>query len=256
MHSLLEDRELGAQLAGIYGWRDDHVRRRLPIIRSGEVGRRSLRPVTAFYSRRARTPEPRGRPLNSQGMGHRFAHRTRPRLARDGRAPNGAGRVPAGEPEPRELVVWHEFLDQRKELSLLKPDVCVKQFSRRSQRLSIGDAGRRGDFECAHEPLELHVVDACLAEGSRLRLDVPEEQREELFFLIPKVDTLFVPEELHEFPRRRQPSRSISARGSTAQPHCLHESIVMVARERDQGGVALHSSTRGYSVVPAVLAEH
>jgi hypothetical protein len=36
--------------------------------------------------------------------------------------PNGAGHVPAGEPEPLELVVWHEFLDQRKELSLLKPD--------------------------------------------------------------------------------------------------------------------------------------
>jgi hypothetical protein len=28
---------------------------------------------------------------------------------------------------------------------------------------------------------------------------------------------------------------------------------VMVARERDQGRVALHSTTRGYSVVPAVL---
>jgi hypothetical protein len=52
------------------------------------------------------------------------------------------------------------------------------------------------------------------------------------------VDTLFVPEELHEFPGRRQPSRSISVPGSTAQPHCLHESIVMVARERNQGGVA------------------
>jgi hypothetical protein len=30
---------------------------------------------------------------------------------------------------------------------------------------------------------------------------------------------------------------------------------VMVARERDQGGVALHSTTLGYGVVPAVLAE-
>jgi hypothetical protein len=170
------------------------------------------------------------------------------RLARDGRAPNGAGHVPAGEPEAPELVVWHDSLDQRKELSLLNPDVCVKQFSRRLQRLSIGDAGRRGDFEFAREPLELNVLGACLAEGSRLRRDVPEEQREELFFLIPKVDTLFVPEELHEFPRCRESSRSISVRGSTAQPHCLHESIVMVARERDQGGVALHSSTRGYSV--------
>jgi hypothetical protein len=175
------------------------------------------------------------------------------RLARDRRAPNGAGRVPAGEPEAAELIVWHEFLDQRKELALLKPDVCLKQFSRRSQRLSIGDAGRRGDFECASEPLELHVLDACLAEGSRRRRDVSEEKREELFFLIAKVGTLFVPEELHEFPGRRQPSRCISVRGSAAQPHCLHESIVMVARERDQGGVALHSTTRGYSVVPAVL---
>jgi hypothetical protein len=73
-----------------------------------------------------------------------------------------------------------------------------------------------------------------------LRRDVPEEKREELFFLIAKVDTLFVPEELHEFPGRGKSSRSISARGSTAQAHCLHESIVMVARERDQGGVALH----------------
>src|SRR6266545_2662884 len=173
-------------------------------------------------------------------------------LARGGRVPNGAGHVPAGEPEPAELVVWHEFLDQRKELSLLKPDVCVKQFPRRIQRPSIGAAGRRGDFEFASEPLELQVLDACLAEGSRLRLDVPEQKREELFFLIPKVDTLVVPEELHEFPRRRKPSRSISARGSTAQPHCLHESIVMVARERDKGGVTLHSTTLGYGVVPAV----
>ena len=116
--------------------------------------------------------------------------------------PNGAGHVPAGEPEPPELVVWHEFLDQRKELSLLKPDVCVKQFPGRIQRLSIDDAGRQGDFESASEPLELHVLDACLAEGGRLRPDVPEEKREQLFFLIAQVDTLFVPEELDEwFPR-------------------------------------------------------
>jgi len=93
------------------------------------------------------------------------------------------------------------------------------------------------------EPLELHVLDACLAEESRLRLNVPEQKREKLFFLIAKVDTLFVPEELHEFPGHREPSRSISVRGSTAQPHCLHESIVMVARERDQGGVTPHSTT-------------
>src|SRR5712691_6794480 len=173
-------------------------------------------------------------------------------LACEGRAPNGAGHVPAGEPEPAELVVWHELLDQRKELSLLKPDVCVKQFRRRSQRLSIDDAGRHGDVEFAGEPLELHVLDARLAEGSRLRPDVPEEKREELFFLIAKVDTLVAPEELHEFAGRREPSRSISVRGSTAQPQCLHESIVMVARERDQGGVALHSTTLGYGGVPAV----
>jgi hypothetical protein len=169
--------------------------------------------------------------------------------------PNGAGHVPAGKPEPPELVAWDEFLDQRKELSLLKPDVCVKQLPRRMQRLSIDDAGRHGDVECAGEPLELHVLDACLAEGSRLRPDVPEEKREELFFLIPKVDTLVVPEELHEFPGRREPSRSIWVRGSTTQPHCLHEPIVMVARKRDQGGVTLHSTTLGYGVIPAVLAE-
>jgi hypothetical protein len=72
---------------------------------------------------------------------------------------------------------------------------------------------------------------------------VPEEKREELFFLIPQVDTLVVPEELNEFPGRREPSRSIPGRGGTAQPHCLHESIVMVARKRDQGGMALHSTT-------------
>jgi len=46
------------------------------------------------------------------------------------------------------------------------------------------------------------VLDACLAEGSRLRRDVPEEKRKELFFLIPKVDTLFVPKELPEVPGR------------------------------------------------------
>src|SRR6266511_677918 len=46
-------------------------------------------------------------------------------------------------------------------------------------------------------------------------------------------------------PTRRQPSRSIAARGSTAQPHCPHESTVMVTRERDQGGVALHRTLGG-----------
>jgi hypothetical protein len=74
---------------------------------------------------------------------------------------------------------------------------------------------------------------------------VPEEKREELFLFIPKVDTLVVPKELHEFPGRREPSRSISVRGSTVQPQCLRESTVMVARERDQGGVALHSTLGG-----------
>ena len=59
-----------------------------------------------------------------------------------------------------------EFLDQRKELSLLKPDVCVKQSPRRIQRLSIDAASRHGNVECASEPLELHVLDACLAEES------------------------------------------------------------------------------------------
>jgi hypothetical protein len=166
-------------------------------------------------------------------------------LARVGRAPNGAGRVSAGELEPPEFVVWDEFLDQRKELSLLEPDVCVKQFSRRGQRLSIDDAGRHGEAEFASEPLELQVLGACLAEGSRLRPDVPEEQREQLFFLLAQVDTLFVPEELDEVAGRREPSRSISGRGSTAQPQRLHESSVVVARERNQGGVALHSTTLG-----------
>jgi hypothetical protein len=253
MRSLLEDWEVGAQLAGI------------------EVC------VTTTSATACRSSAPKKRPEiatpghgvllsprpNAERVAARLAHRcgasvcatTRPRLAREGRTPHGAGHVPAGEPEPPELVVWHEFLDQRKELSLLKPDVCVKQLPRRNQRPSIDDSGRHGDFELASEPLELHVVDACLAEGSRLRLDVPEEKREELFFLTPKVDTLFVPEEVHEFPCRRESSRSITVRGSTAQPRCLHESIVMVARERDQGGVALHSTTRGYSVVPAVLGE-
>jgi len=133
--------------------------------------------------------------------------------------------------------------------------VCVKQLSRRIQGLSIDDAGRHGDVEFASEPLELHVLDACLAEGSRLRRYVPEEKREELFFLIAKVDTLFVPEELPEVTGRRKPSRSISVRGSTPQTHCLHESSVMVVRERDQGGVAVHSMTLRCSVVRAALGE-
>ncbi len=133
--------------------------------------------------------------------------------------------------------------------------MCVKQLSRRSQRLSIDDARRHGDFECASEPLQLHVLDASLAQGSRLRGDVPQEKREELFFLIPKVDTFFIPEELHKFPRRPKASKVVVVRGSTAQPRCLHESGVMVARERDQGGVALHSTTLGLSVLRVALGE-
>jgi hypothetical protein len=76
-------------------------------------------------------------------------------------------------------------------------------------------------------------------------VDVPEQKREELVFLIAKVDTLFVPEELDEFAGRSEPSRSISVGGGTAQPHCLHESGVVVARERDQGRVALHPRLGG-----------
>jgi hypothetical protein len=163
---------------------------------------------------------------------------------------NRAGRFSVGEDQPSEFAVWHEFLDQRKELSLLEPDMCVKQLSRHIQRLSIDDAGRHGDVELASEPFELHMLDACLVEGTRLGRDVPEEKREELLFFIPKVDALFVPEELPEFPGRSKPSRSIAVRGSTPQPHCLHESVVMVAREWDQAGVALHPTTLGCSVVP------
>jgi hypothetical protein len=59
------------------------------------------------------------------------------------------------------------------------------------------------------------------------------------------VDTLVIPEKLRELSGRREPSRSITVRGSTAQPRCLHEPIVMVARERDQGGVTLHSTLGG-----------
>src|SRR5207249_11193077 len=92
-------------------------------------------------------------------------------LVRERRLPNGAGHVPAGEPEPPQLVAWDEFLDQRKELSLLKPDVCIKQSPRRMQRLSFDAAGRHGNLECASEPLKLHVLEAYLAEESRLRLN-------------------------------------------------------------------------------------
>jgi hypothetical protein len=84
---------------------------------------------------------------------------------------------------------------------------------------------------------------------------VPEEKREELFFLIPKVDTPFVREELHEFRGRSKSSRSIPARGSTAQAQCLQKSVVMVVRERDKGGVALHSTTLWCSVGRAVLGK-
>jgi hypothetical protein len=76
------------------------------------------------------------------------------------------------------------------------------------------------------EPLS-HVLDACLAEGSRLRRDVPEEKREELF-LIPKW-TPFVPELHDPWPPQAEPKHLL--RGSTAQLQCLHQSIVMVARE-------------------------
>ena len=99
------------------------------------------------------------------------------------------------------------------------------------------------------------MLEACLAGGAGCDGTCLWRTREEHFFLIPKVDTLFVREELPEFPGRRKPSRSISVRGSMAQPHCLHESIVMVARERDQGGVALHSTTPGCSVGRAALGK-
>ena len=90
--------------------------------------------------------------------------------------------------------------------------MCVEQRSRPIQCVSIDAAGRHGDFEFASEPFELHVVDACLAKESRLRRDVPEEKREELFFLIAKVDTLFVSEELPEVPGRGKSSRESGIR--------------------------------------------
>jgi hypothetical protein len=71
-------------------------------------------------------------------------------------------------------------------LSLLKPDVCVKQVSRGSQRLSIDAAGSHADAEFASEALELHVWTRA-SRGSRLRPDVPDEKREQLFFLIAQV---------------------------------------------------------------------
>ncbi|MEX2103647.1 MAG: hypothetical protein WD805_06750, partial [Gaiellaceae bacterium] len=62
MHPLREDREVGAQLARIERWRDDHFRHRLPIIRSGEVGRPSPRLVMAFFADDHPVPARSGRP--------------------------------------------------------------------------------------------------------------------------------------------------------------------------------------------------
>jgi hypothetical protein len=111
----------------------------------------------------------------------------------------------------------------------------------------MDDAGRHGDFQFAGEPLELHVLDACLAEGSRLRLDVPEEKREELVFLSPKVDTLFAPESLLKnstnslaAASRAEASPSAAARRTRTR---LHESIVMVAGAGSgQGGASFFDS--------------
>jgi hypothetical protein len=144
MHPLLEDREVGVQLAGIeVGLTTTSATAYRSSAPEKSAGTLSWRSALAAPERlSARRPR-------SQGCGTSVCATTRLRLAREGRAPNGAGRVPVGEPEPPELVVWHEFLDQRKELSLLKPDVCVKQLSRRIQRLSIDAAGRRGGLEFA-----------------------------------------------------------------------------------------------------------
>src|SRR6266851_5353662 len=93
-----------------------------------------------------------------------------------GGAPNGAGHVPAGEPEPPELVVWHELLDQRKELSLLKPDVCVTSSPPAASNVSRSRMPAASAMSSLRaNPPELHVLDACLAEESRLRLDVPQQ---------------------------------------------------------------------------------
>jgi len=60
----------------------------------------------------------------------------------------------------------------------------------------------------------------------------------------------------HSFPGRSKPSSSISVRGSTAQPHWLHESSVMVARERDQGVAALHSTTMLHTGCSGATGRH
>jgi ERCC4 domain len=151
-------------------------------------------------------------------------------------------RRPAPEisPEPERNVIFDPYTLSRRSSSLGTSSSISGKSCRSSSRLCASSRSPAASNVSRSAPpaatatssvranLELQVLDAHLAEGSRLRLDVPEERREELFLLIPKVDTLFVPEELHEFPDRREPSRSVTLRGSTAQPHRLHESIVMV----------------------------
>ena len=99
--------------------------------------------------------------------------------------PNGAGHVPAGEPEPLELVVWDEFLNQRKELSLLKSDVCVKQLPRRIQRLSIDDAGRHADVEFASEAMSLFGGSATEASAGRALQNAHLPRGRRAFSLVP-----------------------------------------------------------------------
>src|SRR6266516_261079 len=61
--------------------------------------------------------------------------------------PNGVGRVLAGEPEPPQLVVWHELLDQRKELSLLggTPALLFARSRARPAKARLGGCPGRSD---------------------------------------------------------------------------------------------------------------
>jgi hypothetical protein len=70
-----------------------------------------------------------------------------------------------------------------------------------------------------------------------------DQRREQPLLLLAEMPNALVGEEAEEA-RSRSTSRGWIAAGGSTKPPRLHESVMMIVRERDERGVALHGPSR------------
>lgn len=104
--------------------------------------------------------------------------------------------------------------------------------------------GIRLEFELSDQSMDALVLEERLDEQLAGGAFLVGERREELLLLLAEVADRVGAEEAQEV-FDGGAALGLVAFGRTAQPACLNEGVMVIVRERDEGGMTLHARRSG-----------